>query len=79
MRLSSRGRGLFICVEIDPDRVAAMGVCKRLMARGLLGKKTHQTTVRLTPPLAIDRDSLHRAADQLQKVLEEMDASRKAS
>ena len=49
------------------------------MARGLLSKETHETVVRLAPPLAVDRDSLRWAADQLRTVLEEMDATRKAS
>jgi ornithine--oxo-acid transaminase len=74
-----RGRGLFIGVDIDPRKAAAREVCERLMARGLLSKETHETVVRLAPPLAVDRDSLRWAADQLRTVLEEMDATRKAS
>jgi ornithine--oxo-acid transaminase len=74
-----RGRGLFIGVEIDPDKAAAREVCERLMARGLLSKETHDTVVRLAPPLAVDRDSLQWAVSQLEEVLDEMDNVRKAS
>jgi ornithine--oxo-acid transaminase len=74
-----RGRGLFIGVEIDPDKAAAREVCERLMARGLLSKETHDTVVRLAPPLAVDRDSLQWAVNQLEEVLDEMDNVRKAS
>jgi ornithine--oxo-acid transaminase len=49
------------------------------MARGLLSKETHDTVVRLAPPLAVDRDSLQWAVSQLEEVLDEMDNVRKAS
>ena len=74
-----RGRGLFIGVEIDPEKATAREVCKRLMERGLLSKETHETVVRLAPPLAIDRKLLGWAAEQIEDVLQEMDALRKAS
>jgi ornithine--oxo-acid transaminase len=74
-----RGRGLFIGVEIDPEKATAREVCKRLMERGLLSKETHETVVRLAPPLTIDRELLGWAAEQIEEVLDEMDALRKAS
>ena len=49
------------------------------MERGLLSKETHETAVRRAPPLAVDRDSLRWAANQLEEVLDELDALRKAS
>ena len=74
-----RGRGLFIGVEIDPDKATAREVCKRLMERGLLSKETHETVVRLAPPLTIKRKLLGWAAEQIEEVLDEMEALRKAS
>jgi ornithine--oxo-acid transaminase len=74
-----RGRGLFIGVEIDPDKATAREVCKRLMERGLLSKETHETVVRLAPPLTIKRKLLGWAAEQIEEVLDEVEALRKAS
>jgi len=67
-----RGRGLFIGIEIDPAKASAREVCKRLMKKGLLSKETHETVVRLAPPLAVDRDTLSWAADAIETVLTEM-------
>jgi ornithine--oxo-acid transaminase len=67
-----RGRGLFIGLEIDPRRARARAVVERLMARGLLSKETHQTVVRLAPPLAIPRELLEWAVGEIRGVLEEM-------
>ena len=74
-----RGRGLFIGIEMEPSRASAREVCERLMKRGLLSKETHETVVRLAPPLAVDRQALAWAADQIESVLEEMEAVRQAS
>jgi len=74
-----RGRGLFIGVEIDPRRARAREVCERLMARGILSKETHETVVRLAPPLAIPDELLDWAAGQLAEVLAEMEALARAS
>jgi ornithine--oxo-acid transaminase len=64
-----RGRGLFIGLDIDPGRVSARTVCERLMERGLLTKETHETVVRLAPPLAIAREQLDWAVAQIEAVL----------
>jgi ornithine--oxo-acid transaminase len=74
-----RGRGLFIGIEIDPELASAREICLRLMARGLLSKETHAVVVRLAPPLAIDRELLAWAVDQIREVLEELENVRKAS
>jgi ornithine--oxo-acid transaminase len=49
-------------------------VVERLMARGLLSKETHETVVRLAPPLAIPQALLEWALEQIRAVLAEMDA-----
>lgn len=74
-----RGRGLFIGIDIDPERATAREVCERLMTKGLLSKETHETVVRLAPPLAVDRETLAWAADQIEEVLGEMSAVGKPS
>src|SRR5215831_11961880 len=46
-----RGRGLWVGAEIDPGVASAREACERLLAKGVLSKETHQTVVRLAPPL----------------------------
>jgi ornithine--oxo-acid transaminase len=67
-----RGRGLFIGVDIDPELATAREVVLRLMDRGLLSKETHETVVRLAPPLIISREQLDWAVEQIRTVLGEM-------
>jgi len=74
-----RGLGLFIGVEIDPALSTARKVCERLMQRGILSKETHDTVVRLAPPLTISRSEIDWALDQIDAVLAEMDRLRLAS
>jgi ornithine--oxo-acid transaminase len=74
-----RGRGLFIGVEIDPEFASARAVCEALMERGLLSKETHQTVVRLAPPLVIDKAEIDWAIDQIREVIAEIDEVRLAS
>ncbi|MDJ0907144.1 MAG: ornithine--oxo-acid transaminase [Woeseiaceae bacterium] len=74
-----RGRGLFIGVEIDPALCSARQVCEMLMQRGLLSKETHETVVRLAPPLIISQDEIDWAVTQIREVLAEIDETRLAS
>ncbi len=74
-----RGIGLFVGVEIDPALGTAREVCERLMQRGILSKETHDTVVRLAPPLTITRGEIDWALQQLATVLGEMDELRIAS
>lgn len=74
-----RGRGLFVGVEIDPSLGSARAVCEALMARGLLSKETHETVVRLAPPLVIEKQEIDWALQQIREVLAEMDRVRLAS
>jgi len=76
---SIRGSGLFVGIEIDPALGSAREVCERLMERGLLSKETHETVVRLAPPLVITREALDWAVQQITEVLQEMDQLRLAS
>jgi len=69
-----RGRGLFIGLEIDPAHVRARAVVEKLMARGLLSKETHETVVRLAPPLAVPLELLEWAVEQVRETLAELAA-----
>ncbi len=74
-----RGRGLFVGVDIDPALGSAREICELLMDRGLLSKETHETVVRLAPPLVIGREEIDWAVDQISEVLDEVDRIRLAS
>ncbi len=74
-----RGRGLFVGIEIDPALGNAREICESLMSRGLLSKETHETVVRLAPPLIITREQIDWAVEQIATVLTEMDRLRMAS
>jgi ornithine--oxo-acid transaminase len=43
--------------------------CERLMARGVLAKDTHGSTIRLAPPLVVTEGDLHFAIGRLAEVL----------
>ncbi len=67
-----RGKGLFIGVEVDRDRITARDVVDRLLARGILSKDTHGTVVRFAPPLTIDRETLDWAVEEVRAVFVEL-------
>ena len=67
-----RGKGLFIGIEFDPRKVSARTVCEHLMAHGILSKETHETVVRLAPPLVITREQIDWAVERIDLVLKEM-------
>jgi ornithine--oxo-acid transaminase len=74
-----RGRGLFVGLEIDPELASARTVCEALMERGLLSKETHETVVRLAPPLVISKAEIDWAVQQIRDVLAELEKVRLAS
>ncbi|GGT14095.1 ornithine--oxo-acid transaminase [Nonomuraea spiralis] len=67
-----RGRGLWAGVDIDPALGTGREVSKALMARGVLAKDTHGSTIRLAPPIVISEEDLVWAVDQLAAVLESL-------
>jgi ornithine--oxo-acid transaminase len=67
-----RGKGLFIGIEFDPHKASAREVCEHLMAHGILSKETHETVVRLAPPLIITREQIDWAVERIDLVLKEM-------
>jgi ornithine--oxo-acid transaminase len=74
-----RGRGLFVGIEIEPSLATARHVCEALMDRGLLSKETHDTVVRLAPPLIIGKTEIDWAITQIREVMIEIDRLRLAS
>lgn len=74
-----RGRGLFVGIEIEPSLAAARDVCEALMDRGLLSKETHDTVVRLAPPLVITKTEIDWAITQIREVMIDIDRLRLAS
>lgn len=70
-----RTRGLWAGVDIDPALGSGRDVCERLLARGVLAKDTHGSTIRLSPPLAIDEADLSWAIDQLAGALADLATS----
>ncbi len=64
-----RGRGLWIGIELRPEAGTARAACERLLEVGILAKDTHETTIRLAPPLVITRDELEWALDRILPVL----------
>ncbi|MBV9629632.1 MAG: ornithine--oxo-acid transaminase [Xanthobacteraceae bacterium] len=68
----ARGCGLWVGAEIDPRFASARAVCERLLERGVLSKETHDTVVRLAPPLVIERQDLDWALDRFEETLAEV-------
>ncbi|MGY5134556.1 ornithine--oxo-acid transaminase [Streptomyces nigrescens] len=64
-----RGRGLWAGVDINPSRGTGREISEQLMARGVLVKDTHGSTIRLAPPLVISKEDLDWGLDQLRGVL----------
>jgi ornithine--oxo-acid transaminase len=64
-----RGRGLWAGIELVPDAMPARGRCEELMRRGVLAKDTHESTIRLAPPLVISDDELDWALVRVLDVL----------
>jgi ornithine--oxo-acid transaminase len=69
-----RGAGLLIGVDLDPALVSARTVCERLLEHGVLSKDTHETVLRLAPPLVVTREQLEFALHALRATLRELEA-----
>ena len=62
-----RGRGLMIAIELHEK---ARPYCEALKAHGMLCKETHDTVIRLSPPLVVSREELAWAVERLRAVFE---------
>ena len=64
-----RGRGLWAGVDIDPALGTGREISERLLARRVLVKDTHGSTIRIAPPLVVSKDDLDWGLTQLSAVL----------
>jgi ornithine--oxo-acid transaminase len=64
-----RGRGLWAGVVLAPGMPPARTICERLLDHGLVVKDTHETTLRLAPPLVITETDLDHALTTLHDVI----------
>jgi ornithine--oxo-acid transaminase len=60
-----RTRGLWAGVDVDPEVASGRELCERLLARGVLAKDTHGSTIRLAPPLVAGEDDIAFMVDAL--------------
>jgi ornithine--oxo-acid transaminase len=64
-----RGRGLWVGIDLTRDAGGARTACERLMDRGVLAKDTHEKTIRLAPPLVVEKTDLEWALERIVDVL----------
>jgi ornithine--oxo-acid transaminase len=55
--LELRGKGLFIGIELKHELGGARRYAEVLKEKGILAKETHTHTIRLAPPLVLDKDT----------------------
>jgi ornithine--oxo-acid transaminase len=63
-----RSVGLWAGIELVPG-LPARQVCERMLELGVLAKDTHETTVRLAPPLVVTEDEVDLLVDTLGRSL----------
>ena len=64
-----RGRGLWAGVVLKEEAGGARRFCEALMRLGLLAKETHDTVIRLAPPLVIAKDEIDWGLERIAAVL----------
>ncbi|HET8952294.1 MAG TPA: ornithine--oxo-acid transaminase [Solirubrobacteraceae bacterium] len=64
-----RQRGLWLGIDLVDEALPARRASERLMERGVLAKDTHETTLRLAPPLTVTATELDWALERLDDVL----------
>ena len=70
--IAVRTRGLWAGVDVDPALLTGRQMCERLVAKGVLAKDTHGSTVRLAPPIVIEAADLDWMVDQFAAVLDDV-------
>ncbi len=66
----ARTRGLWAGIQLTPEARPARAVAERMLERGVLAKDTHESTIRLAPPLVITQDELDWGLERVFEVLE---------
>jgi len=70
-----RGKGLLNAIDtITMDGVSAWDICMRMKEYGILAKPTHDTIIRLAPPLVINETQIREAASLIEKAFLSFDA-----
>jgi len=64
--------GLWAGIDIDPALAPGRAVCEALLARGVLAKDTHGSTIRLAPPIVVSAEDVDWAVEQLRLVLADL-------
>ncbi len=64
-----RGKGLWAGIVLKEEAGGARRFCEALMRLGLLVKETHDTVIRLGPPLVITKDEIDWGLERLAAVL----------
>lgn len=65
--INIRGRGLWIGIELNEN---ARPYCEKLMELGVLCKDTHETIIRVAPPLVITKEEIDWAIDKFKQIFE---------
>ena len=65
-----RGRGLWAGIQLDRAARPARRSAERLLEKGVLAKDTHESTLRLAPPLVISQEELEWGLERILPVLE---------
>ncbi len=64
-----RGKGLWAGIVLKEEAGGARRFCEALLRLGLLVKETHDTVIRLAPPLVITKDEIDLGLERLAAVL----------
>jgi ornithine--oxo-acid transaminase len=65
----TRGKGLFIGVEVHESSGKARPFVEQLAREGVLSKETHDQVIRFAPPLVITKAEIDWALERIEKVL----------
>lgn len=65
-----RGIGLWIGIQIAPKTASARWICEQLALNGVLSKETHETVVRIAPPLIISHKEIDWGVKRIKQVFE---------
>ncbi len=66
-----RGRGLMNAIEFESKEITDK-ICHKLLENGLLTKQTHDTVLRMSPPLTINRWEMNQAIKKITSVILEV-------
>lgn len=66
-----RGKGLMNAIEFESKEITDK-VCDNLLKNGLLTKSTHDTVLRMSPPLVINKQQMYGACDMINNVLKKI-------